>query len=62
MIVLMKSDGEGLKKKAAKQNTSFVNNCYIVSNTRNNITWMPVEKIQRFVIWPLPTSRNVQLI
>lgn len=49
MIVLMKSDREGWlkKKKKSKILVSVVN---IINTTRNIITWMPVEKIQRFVI------------
>lgn len=52
MIVLMKLKGERLetnKQEKAKQNIILV--CVVNTvNTTGNITWMPVEKIQRFVI------------
>lgn len=64
MTVLFKSTEEDKseKQKREEKNKMLVSVLNIFSTTRNIITLMPVDKVQRFVIWPLPASRNIQLI
>lgn len=64
MTVLIKSTEEDKseKQKREEKNKMLVSVLNIFSTTRNIITLMPVDKVQRFVIWPLPASRNIQLI
>lgn len=64
MTVLIKSTEEDKSEiqKREEKNKMLVSVLNIFSTTRNIITLMPVDKVQRFVIWPLPASRNIQLI